>query len=113
MSYKQESIRYLPYAYWDVTGTSGNTVLTESSTFGANITLTTSISAASTTASSRYNSTVTGILRITSAGTITPQYNLSANLTSAGTNTTVAALTSMVIQSIATSGSATSTGGWA
>lgn len=79
---------------------------------GTNITTTTSISAASTTASSRYNSTVTGILRITSAGTIIPQYNLSANLASAGTNTTVAALTNMVIQSIATSGSVAFTGGW-
>ena len=43
------------------------------------------VTAASTTVSGVYTITVRGILKITGSGTITPQYNLSANLTSAGT----------------------------
>ena len=38
MSYKQQSIKYLPYAYWDITGNNGGN--TESPAFGTNITLT-------------------------------------------------------------------------
>ena len=40
------------------------------------------------TASGVYTITLRGILKITTQGTIIPQYNLSANLTSAGTATT-------------------------
>lgn len=45
------------------------------------------VTAASTSASGVYTITLRGMLKITTGGTIIPQYNLSANLTSAGTDT--------------------------
>lgn len=45
------------------------------------------VTAASTTVSGVYTITLRGMLKVTTAGTIVPQYNLSANLTSAGTAT--------------------------
>jgi hypothetical protein len=53
-----------------------------------NISTSNIVTAASTTASGVYTITLRGILKITTQGTIIPQYNLSANLTSAGTATT-------------------------
>jgi hypothetical protein len=67
----------------------------------------------STTPSSVYISHITGILRITTAGTFIPSYSLSANLLSAGTSTVPAALNYMLIQSLDTTGSAAAIGGWA
>lgn len=60
-----------------------------------------------------YNVQISGILRITTAGTITPKYSLTNALTGATTATSTSAVNSLVIQSIATSGSAAATGGWA
>jgi len=45
------------------------------------------VTAASTTVSGVYTITLRGMLKVTTAGTIVPQYNLSANLASAGTAT--------------------------
>jgi hypothetical protein len=56
---------------------------------------------------------VTGILRITTAGTFTPQYSLSAALAGATTATVPTAQNYLMIRSVATSGSAASTGAWA
>ena len=52
-----------------------------------NINVSNVVTAASTTISGVYTITLRGMLKITTAGTIDPQYNLSANLTSAGTAT--------------------------
>jgi hypothetical protein len=55
---------------------------------------------------------MTGILRVTTAGTFIPQFSLSAALTGATTGTAPAAQNYMTIASIATSGSAAATGAW-
>jgi hypothetical protein len=52
-----------------------------------NINVSNVVTAASTTISGVYTITLRGMLKITTAGTVDPQYNLSANLTSAGTAT--------------------------
>ena len=52
-----------------------------------NINVSNVVTAASTTISGVYTITLRGMLKVTTAGTIDPQYNLSANLTSAGTAT--------------------------
>ena len=52
-----------------------------------NINVSNVVTAASTTISGVYTITLRGMLKVTTAGTIIPQYNLSANLTSAGTAT--------------------------
>ena len=80
----------------------------------SSVTLTTDniISNTSTTASSVYVSKVSGILRITTAGTFIPQYSLSAIIT-AGSATAPSASNYMIIQSLDTTGSAASIGGWA
>lgn len=69
------------------------------------------ITPASTTAAGVYVATVQGILRITTSGTFIPNYSLSANINAAGT--VGSAANSLVIESIATSGSTASTGSWA
>jgi hypothetical protein len=57
-----------------------------------NINVSNVVTAASTTISGVYTITLRGMLKITTAGTIDPQYNLSANLVSAGTATVPAVL---------------------
>jgi hypothetical protein len=52
-----------------------------------NINVSNVVTAASTTISGVYTITLRGMLKVTTAGTIIPQYNLSANLASAGTAT--------------------------
>ena len=70
------------------------------------------VTVASTTVSGVYNVLITGILRISTAGTFIPQYSLSAGLVSASTATAPSSLNYMTIASIATSASAASTGAW-
>lgn len=69
------------------------------------------ITPSSTTSGGTYVATITGILRVTVQGTIVPGYSLSALL--AVTGAALPASNSLTIQSITTSGSAASTGGWA
>jgi len=64
-------------------------------------------------ASGVYNINLSGILRITTAGTLIPKYSLSAALTGATTGTAPTSSSFMTIQAFSTSGSAASTGGWA
>ena len=71
------------------------------------------VSAANALAAGVYNIMITGILRITTAGTFIPKYSLSANLASASTATAPSALNYLMIQSVGTSGTAAATGGWA
>ena len=71
------------------------------------------VTAANAVAAGVYNIMITGILRITTAGTFIPKYSLSANLASATTATAPSASNYLMIQQIATSGSAAATGGWA
>jgi len=52
-----------------------------------NINVSNVVTAASTTISGVYTITLRGMLKVTTAGTIIPQYNLNANLASAGTAT--------------------------
>ena len=71
------------------------------------------VTAANAVAAGVYNIMITGILRITTAGTFIPKYSLSANLASASTATAPSALNYLMIQSVGTSGTAAATGGWA
>lgn len=71
------------------------------------------VTAANTTASGVYNINMSGILRITTAGTIIPKYSLSAALTGATTATSPSSATFMKIDAMNSSGSAASNGGWA
>ena len=71
------------------------------------------VSNSNTIAAGTYTIFLTGILRITTAGTIIPKYSLSANLTGATTATSPSSMNYLMIQQIATSGSAAATGGWA
>lgn len=80
---------------------------------GISIATSTSMTAANATAAGVYNVLLTGIMRITTAGTFIPQYNYSASLVSATGANSVAALNHMVIKQIATNGTAASTGAWA
>jgi hypothetical protein len=77
------------------------------------LSVTSIISNTSTVASSVYVSNVSGILRITTAGTFIPQYSLSASLVSAGSATTPSTSNYMIIQSLDSTGSAAAIGGWA
>jgi hypothetical protein len=70
------------------------------------------IGVAATTPLATYVSTVSGILRVTTAGSFSPQYSLSANLTSAGTAASPSTMNHMVIRSLATSGSVANVGLW-
>lgn len=80
---------------------------------GVTLTADNNVSAASTTAGHTYVSLVTGILRITTAGTFIPQYSLSANLVGASGANASSAANQMILQSLTTSDSAAATGGWA
>lgn len=71
------------------------------------------VTAALAVAGGVYNIYLTGILRITTAGTFIPKYSLSAALTGATTATTPSALNYMIIQNLATNGTVAATGGWA
>ena len=71
------------------------------------------VSAANALAAGVYNIMITGILRITTAGTFIPKYSLSANLASASTATAPSSMNYLMIQSVGTSGTAAATGGWA
>ena len=80
---------------------------------GVALTVDNVVSAANALAAGVYNIMITGILRITTAGTFVPKYSLSANLASASTATAPSALNYLMIQSVGTSGTAAATGGWA
>ena len=79
---------------------------------GVALTVDNVVSAANALAAGVYNIMITGILRITTAGTFIPKYSLSANLASASTATAPSALNYLMIQSVGTSGTAAATGGW-
>jgi hypothetical protein len=78
-----------------------------------NINNSSTITAASITASGVYNARVTGIMKITTAGTIIPTYRLTNNLTGGTTSTTCSAANYMTLLPISTTGTTTSQGGWA
>ncbi len=80
---------------------------------GVALTVDNVVSAANAVAAGVYNTMITGILRITTAGTFIPKYSLSANLAGATTATAPSALNYLMIQSVGTSGTAAATGGWA
>jgi hypothetical protein len=67
----------------------------------------------SITVSGVYNLQVTGIIKITTAGTIIPAYGLTVALAGATTTTTCSASNYMRIVPISTSGTTTAQGGWA
>ena len=80
---------------------------------GVALTVDNVVTAANAAAAGVYNIYLSGVLRITTAGTFIPKYSLSAALTGATTATAPSALNYLMIQQIATSGSAAATGGWA
>ena len=80
---------------------------------GVALTVDNVVSAANAVAAGVYNTMITGILRITTAGTFIPKYSLSANLAGATTATAPSALNYLMIQSAGTSSTAAATGGWA
>lgn len=80
---------------------------------GVALTVDNVVSAANTTAAGVYNINLSGILRITTAGTFIPKYSLSAALTGATTATSPSSSTFMKIDILSSSGSAASTGAWA
>jgi len=71
------------------------------------------VTAANIVAAGVYHIMITGILRITTAGTFIPKYSLSAALASATTATAPGSMNYLMIQSAGTSGTAAATGGWA
>jgi len=71
------------------------------------------VTAANALAAGVYNIMITGILRITTAGTFIPKYSLSTALTGATTATAPSSMNYLMIQSVGTSGTAAATGGWA
>jgi trimeric autotransporter adhesin len=80
---------------------------------GSSIASSIPITIASNVASGVYTAMFSGILRITTAGTFQPKYNLSANLTSATGNNTPSAANYMMLQSLSSLGTSASTGAWA
>jgi len=66
-----------------------------------------------TTAAGSYQTEISGIIKITTAGTFIPAYGLTAVLTSATTTTTCSATNYMRLIPISTSGTTTVQGGWA
>jgi len=100
------------------TGTAVSSVAAASATSqfmfsAAALTVDNVVTAANIVADGVYNIMITGILRITTAGTFIPKYSLSAALASATTATAPSALNYLMIQSAGTSGTAAATGGWA
>lgn len=80
---------------------------------GVNINANNTITIASTTAAGSYRAQITGIIKITIAGTIIPAYGLTANLASAGSTTGCNTSNYMRLLPISTTGTTTAQGGWA
>jgi hypothetical protein len=79
---------------------------------GVNVNTNNTVTTTSTTAGGVYIAQISGILKVTTAGTIIPAYGLTVNLAGAGTTTTCNATNYMRLLKISTSGTTTAQGGW-
>ncbi len=80
---------------------------------GALISSNHTVTGTSAVAGATYLTRVTGIIKITTAGTIIPAYGLTVNLANASTTTTCNAANYMILLPISASGTTTAQGGWA